>query len=106
MTLPRLLNSIDLHMTIEEVRKLSTLARLRFSDEELSNFTAEFSSIVEYVGRIADANLDNVEPLASVSGSVNQTRVDVEGECLPVDEALRNAPNKNDAFFKVPRVLD
>lgn len=92
-------------MTVEEVRKLSELARLRFTDAELEQFTREFTSIVDYVGTITKANLEGVEPLASVSGAEDITRLDVEGECLSTSEALHNAPKKNEAFFKVPRVL-
>ncbi len=92
-------------MTIDDVRKLAELARLQFSDEELSQFTAEFSAIVDYVGLIAQADLTSVEPLASVSGALNVVRPDEPGTCLSSEDALRNAPSKNEAFFKVPRVL-
>lgn len=92
-------------MTIDEVRKLSELARLRFTEEELEAFSKDFSSIVDYIGRIGSIDLDGVEPLTSVSGAVNRVRPDVEGECLPSDQALQNAPSNNEAFFKVPRVL-
>jgi aspartyl-tRNA(Asn)/glutamyl-tRNA(Gln) amidotransferase subunit C len=92
-------------MTVEEVRQLATLARLRFTDEELAKFTAEFSAIVDYIGHITAADLTGVEPLTSVSGAENRTRADVEGDGLTAEEALRNAPSKNEAFFKVPRVL-
>lgn len=92
-------------MTVEEVRKLSELARLTFSDEELEQFTKEFTAIVEYVGTITGANLEGVEPLASVSGAENISRADIQGDCLSTEDALSNAPKKNEAFFKVPRVL-
>lgn len=92
-------------MTTEEIRELSALARLSFTETELEKFASEFSAIVEYVGTITAANLEGVEPLSSVSGAENVERLDVAGECLDVAQALQNAPKKNEAFFKVPRVL-
>lgn len=92
-------------MTVEEVQKLSELARLSFTQTELEQFTREFTSIVDYVGTITSANLVGIEPLSSVSGAENITRPDVEGQCLSTEDALQNAPKKNEAFFKVPRVL-
>jgi aspartyl-tRNA(Asn)/glutamyl-tRNA(Gln) amidotransferase subunit C len=49
--------------------------------------------------------MQGVEPMTHVHEVVNVMRDDVVGECLTTEEALRNAPKKNDAFFKVPKVL-
>jgi aspartyl-tRNA(Asn)/glutamyl-tRNA(Gln) amidotransferase subunit C len=92
-------------MTSSDIVKIAELARLKFSEDEIATFTDEFNRIVDYVGTIASLNLDGVEPLTTVSGAVNVTREDVAGECLTTDEALSNAPRKNEAFFKVPKVL-
>jgi aspartyl-tRNA(Asn)/glutamyl-tRNA(Gln) amidotransferase subunit C len=92
-------------MTREEVQKIAELAQLQFTEEELKTFADEFSRIVDYVGTIGSVDMTNVEPLSSVSGQTMTMRDDVAGECLTTDEALANAPKKNDAFFKVPKVL-
>lgn len=92
-------------MTTEDVQKIARLARLEFSDAELESFAKEFTMCVDYVGTIASVDLSNVEPLVSVNDTTNELREDVVGECLPTAEALKNAPKKNDAFFKVPKVL-
>lgn len=92
-------------MTSNEILRIAELARLNFSEEEIESFTTDFNRIVDYVGTIASMNLDGIEPLTVVSGAVNVSRDDVAGECLTTVEALSNAPRKNEAFFKVPKVL-
>ncbi len=92
-------------MTTEDVKKIADLARLCFTDDEIERFTQEFTKIVDYVGTITAVDMSDVEPLASVNDLHNVFREDVVGECLTTEEALRNAPKKNEAFFKVPKVL-
>ncbi|RPI65084.1 MAG: Asp-tRNA(Asn)/Glu-tRNA(Gln) amidotransferase subunit GatC [Ignavibacteriae bacterium] len=92
-------------MTTEDVRKIADLARLCFTDDEVEQFTQEFTKIVDYVGTIAAVDMSNVEPLSSVNDLHNVFREDVAGECLSTEEALSNAPKKNESFFKVPKVL-
>jgi aspartyl-tRNA(Asn)/glutamyl-tRNA(Gln) amidotransferase subunit C len=92
-------------MTTNEVKAVADLARLQFTDEELERFAREFSDIVEYVGVINAVDMHGVEPMTHVHEVVNVMREDVVGDCLTTEEALRNAPKKNDAFFKVPKVL-
>jgi aspartyl-tRNA(Asn)/glutamyl-tRNA(Gln) amidotransferase subunit C len=92
-------------MTTEDVKKIADLARLCFTDDEIERFAQEFTKIVDYVGTITSVDMKDVEPLASVNDLHNVFREDVVGDCLTTEEALRNAPKKNEAFFKVPKVL-
>jgi aspartyl-tRNA(Asn)/glutamyl-tRNA(Gln) amidotransferase subunit C len=50
-------------------------------------------------------NLDGVEPLVHITESTNVFREDVPHTSLSRDEALSNAPKRNEGFFKVPKVL-
>jgi aspartyl-tRNA(Asn)/glutamyl-tRNA(Gln) amidotransferase subunit C len=92
-------------MNVQEIHRIAELARLRFSDAEAEAFAEQFSSIVDYVGAINSVDMTGVEPLTSVNNTVNVLREDVVGECLTTEEALRNAPKKNESFIKVPKVL-
>jgi len=92
-------------MTREEVQRIAELAQLSFTEEELDRFAEEFSRIVDYVGTITSVEMSGIEPMASVTGTTNMFREDVVGTCLATEIALANAPKKNDAFFKVPKVL-
>ncbi len=92
-------------MNATEVLRIAELSRLHFSDEEAAAFAEQFSNIVEYVGAINGIDMQNVEPLVSINDHVNVLREDIVGECLTTEEALRNASKKDEAFFKVPKVL-
>lgn len=92
-------------MTTAELSRIAELARLRFSDEELVAFGEQFENIVAYVGAINAVDMTGVEPMSHVNDATNVMRADVVGECLTTEEALSNAPKKNEAFFKVPKVL-
>jgi aspartyl-tRNA(Asn)/glutamyl-tRNA(Gln) amidotransferase subunit C len=88
-----------------EVAAIAELARLRFSDDELDTFTEQFGKILDYVGAIASLDVEGVEPMTHVHDVVNVLREDVVGTSISTAEALSNAPKKNEAFFKVPKVL-
>lgn len=92
-------------MTTEDVQRIAELAKLRFTETELEVFAKQFSSIVEYVGQVAAADLSGVEPMTCCHEGPVALRIDVVGPTLTTAEALTNAPQKNDAFFKVPKVL-
>jgi aspartyl-tRNA(Asn)/glutamyl-tRNA(Gln) amidotransferase subunit C len=89
----------------ETVEYVAELARLNFSESEIDEFAAQFQKILSYVGEIEKLDLDSVEPLRHISETSNVFREDVVGECLTREEALRNAPNRNESFFKVPKVI-
>lgn len=92
-------------MTTEEVQRIAELAKLKFSDAELADFAEEFTRIVDYVGTVAAADLHDVEPMTCCHEGAAELRADVVGATLPTATALSNAPQKNEAFFKVPKVL-
>lgn len=92
-------------MTTEELQRIAELARLSFTPDELTQFAQQFENIISYVSVINAADLGAVEPQAHVNDAVNITRPDVVGDCLTTEQALSNAPKKNEAFFKVPKVL-
>ena len=92
-------------MTPEQVQHIARLARLRFSDEEIEGFTAQFNQIVAYVEKLDEVDTEGVEPMASVLEAVNVLRDDLAGPMLSPAEALRNAPKKTEGFFSVPKVI-
>jgi aspartyl-tRNA(Asn)/glutamyl-tRNA(Gln) amidotransferase subunit C len=92
-------------MNVDDIHRIAELSRLRYSDDEARAFAEQFDTIVSYIGTISSVPMDDVEPLAAVNDHVNVLREDVVGECLTTEEALANAPKKNEAFIKVPKVL-
>jgi aspartyl-tRNA(Asn)/glutamyl-tRNA(Gln) amidotransferase subunit C len=88
------------------VQKVAHLARLDLSDSELEEFTAQLRSIIEYVEKINQLDTEGVEPLAHCLPVTNCFREDEARDSLEVEQALANAPMRDDAFFRVPKILD
>jgi aspartyl-tRNA(Asn)/glutamyl-tRNA(Gln) amidotransferase subunit C len=92
-------------VTIHDVEKVAALARLRFSEEEKQTLTAQLNTILDYVEQLNRLDTGTVEPLAQVVNLQNVFRDDTLVPGVTRNEALKNAPAKTDAFFKVPKVL-
>jgi len=93
-------------LSTDQVRWVAHLARLELTDDEAATFTRDLTAIVDYVNQLQSVNTDNVEPLAHAVELANVFRADEPAESLPVDEALANAPQRQDDFYAVPAVLD
>ena len=88
------------------VRHVAMLSRLALSDEEVARFASELSAIVQYVDQLNEVNTDGVEPTAHVLPVHNVFREDEVRPSPPPDVSLANAPQRQDTFFRVPKVLD
>jgi len=93
-------------LSIADVAKVAILARLRLSPEELETFTGQLNSIVDYVAQLQELDTTGVEPLAHGIELRNVFRDDVRGPALEREQALANAPKRNQASFLVPAVLE
>jgi len=89
--------------TVEHVARL---ARLDLAPEELDRCGAQLGAILDYVARISELDLTGVEPLARAAEASNVFREDDPRPPLDRAEALRNAPQRTDEFFVVPRVVE
>jgi aspartyl-tRNA(Asn)/glutamyl-tRNA(Gln) amidotransferase subunit C len=89
-----------------QVRRVAVLSRLELSDAEVTRFSDQLSSIVEYIEKLNELDTDNVEPLAHCLPVHNVLREDVPRPSLSNEAALANAPEREDAYFKVPKILD
>ncbi|NLO89143.1 MAG: Asp-tRNA(Asn)/Glu-tRNA(Gln) amidotransferase subunit GatC [Clostridia bacterium] len=92
-------------LTREEVEQVAMVARLELSEEEAENYTQELNSILQYVDKLHELDLKNVEPMVHVLTINNVFREDKVGEGLSRDAALDNAPRKEDGQFIVPKIV-
>ncbi|MCX6135011.1 MAG: Asp-tRNA(Asn)/Glu-tRNA(Gln) amidotransferase subunit GatC [Ignavibacteriales bacterium] len=92
-------------VTLKDVDHIAKLARLEFTDEEKATFTHQLNSILAYVEQLNKLDTTNVEPLAHVIELEDAFRVDVVRPGVSQEDALKNAPAKNEKFFKVPKVI-
>jgi aspartyl-tRNA(Asn)/glutamyl-tRNA(Gln) amidotransferase subunit C len=86
----------------DEVLHVARLARLALTDEEVERLGAQLNAILEAVGKVAELDLEGVEPTAHPLDVVNVWAEDEQRPSLPVEEALANAPDREQGFFKVP----
>lgn len=88
-----------------EVEKVSLLARLLLSETELEQMTGQLGAVLEYMTLLEQVDTTGVEPMAHPLDMVDALREDVAGPSLPREQALANAPNRDDACYRVPAVL-
>ena len=81
---------------------MARLARLELSEDELERFAAQLDAILEAVGKVAELDLSGVEPTAHPLDLANVWAEDEPRPPLSVDEALANAPDREDDAFRVP----
>ena len=86
----------------DEVLHVARLARLALTEEELDRLGRELNAILEAVGKVSELDLDDVEPTSHPLALVNVWAEDEPRPCLPVEEALANAPEREGSYFKVP----
>ena len=90
----------------EDVRHIAGLSKLKFTEEEIEDFTKKFSQVLEYVEKLKEVDTENIEPTYQVNSSSQFMREDKIEESFKRDEALLNAPDKEFGYFKLPKVLE
>jgi aspartyl-tRNA(Asn)/glutamyl-tRNA(Gln) amidotransferase subunit C len=86
----------------DEVVHVARLARLALTEEELDRFAGQLDAILEAVGKVAELDLEDVEPTLHPLALANVWAEDEPRPSLSVDEALANAPDPEDGAFRVP----
>jgi len=89
-------------ITREQVLHVAKLARLALTDEELERLGAQLDAILDAVSKVSELDLSDVPPTSHPLEVVNVWEDDEPRPCLPVEEALANAPEREGDFFKVP----
>ena len=84
---------------------LSRLAKLNFDEQTIEEMKSDFEKILGFVDKLSEIDTKGVEPLIYLSDEVNILRADEIGEEVTQKEALKNAPQKDSDYFKVPTVL-
>lgn len=91
------------HFSVEHIARL---ARLDLSDEEKRLFGSQLSDILRYVEKLDELDTSAVEPTSHVLELTNVMRDDRPRPSLPPDEALSNAPDRVENFYRVPRIIE
>lgn len=95
-----------MHLTQDEVRHVAELAKLQLSDAEVVQFTEQLSAVLDYAERLQEVDTSHVPPTPYPLPLTNVLRDDVAGDCFSNDDALANAPDRADGFFRVKAYFD
>lgn len=90
----------------EDVLHIAALAKLKFDESEIENFTSQFNEILSYIEKLNELNTENVEPLAHPFESQNVFREDELKQSVSTEDALKNSPSRTEEFFRVPKVIN
>ncbi|RPI05358.1 MAG: Asp-tRNA(Asn)/Glu-tRNA(Gln) amidotransferase subunit GatC [Ignavibacteriae bacterium] len=92
-------------VTVKDVEHIAMLAKLEFTDVEKEKFTHQMNQILEYMDQLNTLDTSMIEPLSHVIELSNVFRPDEIKPGVSTEDALKNAPARNEQFFKVPKVI-
>jgi len=87
------------------VDKLAQLSQLDFDEKGKTQMTSDLNKILALVNKLEELDTANVEPLVYLNNETNVLREDQVGQHLSKNDALKNGPDKDSDYFKVPTVL-
>ncbi|HKV25014.1 MAG TPA: Asp-tRNA(Asn)/Glu-tRNA(Gln) amidotransferase subunit GatC [Candidatus Acidoferrum sp.] len=94
----------------EDVERVAELAYLDLSGAELEMYRAQIDEILEYIGKLNELDTQNVEPMAQVltrdQDADATLRDDVVLTCGVAEEILKQAPDPEKPYFRVPKVIE
>lgn len=90
-------------ITKAQIEHLAHLSRLQLSEEEVLRMQEDMTSILDFVAKIEALDLEGVAPLTQMSPATNVVREDRVGHMLSKEDALKNAPDANSDYFRVPK---
>jgi aspartyl-tRNA(Asn)/glutamyl-tRNA(Gln) amidotransferase subunit C len=97
-------------LTKKEVEKIAELARLGLKEEEKEKFAEDLSSVIGYVQKLSEVNIEKVEPMTGGTNLESVTRKDDETKNIADlkmrEEILTATPDRQDDYFKVPSILE
>jgi len=92
-------------ITIKDVEYVAGLAKLELSEAEKRKFAKELDKIIKYIDQLKEVDTENIPPTSHIIPMENVLRENKVEISLSQDEALTNAPDKKDEYFKVPKVI-
>ena len=90
----------------ETVDHIAHLSRLQFEGEDKVAIKNDMNRIINFMAKLEEVNTDNVEPLIFMSEEINVLREDVAVVSVTQTEALKNGPQTDSDYFRIPKVLD
>ena len=95
-----------MRLSREEVTHIATLCRIGMTDEDLERFAEQLSQILEQFEVLDRVDTSDIPPTAQTFDMHSVFRDDAPGEALPQDDALLNAPRREEQYFRVQAILE
>ena len=90
----------------DTVRRIAHLARIGVKNSEISHLQGELNAMLKFVEQLAEVDVEGVEPMTSVTPMAMKKRADVVNDGGIADDIVKNAPETQDHFFLVPKVVE
>ena len=88
------------------VRRIAHLARVAVEDKEVEHLQGEINAILSFVEALSAVDVEGVEPMTSVMPMTLRMRVDEVTDGFIAADVVANAPEREDSFFVVPKVVE
>jgi len=93
-------------ITLEQVRHVARLARLRLSPDEEERVRADMDEMLAYVDKLNELDTKDVAPTAQVGEAGTPMRDDEVTNAPAADAMLANSPSRERNYFKVPKIIE
>ena len=94
-----------MEVNIKLIQDIAKLSKLKFDDSAEEKMKSDLEKMLAFVDKLNEINTEGVDPLIYMSEEVNVLREDKISENTSQEDALKNAPEKDSDYFKVPTVL-
>jgi aspartyl-tRNA(Asn)/glutamyl-tRNA(Gln) amidotransferase subunit C len=95
-------------MKVDEalVRRIAHLARIKVSDQDVEHLEGELTSILGFVEQLSEVDTSGVEPMTSTVDMSMMQREDIVTDGGYAEDIVKNAPEADDHYFMVPKVVE
>ena len=90
----------------DTVRRIAHLARIAVADSEVEGLRNELNAMLAFVDQLNEVNVEGVEPMISVTPMVMKKRIDAVTDGNDAEAVLKNAPQSEDSYYLVPKVIE
>lgn len=88
------------------VKRVAKLSRIAISEENLGKMEGELNAILGFVEQLSEVDVEGIEPMTSVTPMEMKKRKDGVTDGAKADDIIANAPESDDNFFIVPKVVE
>jgi aspartyl-tRNA(Asn)/glutamyl-tRNA(Gln) amidotransferase subunit C len=90
----------------DKIKHTAKLARISFDEKQIESLSKDLSNIFNFIEKLNKINTENIKPLTSILDHTLRFREDKITDGRIRNKILENAPNKNEEFFIVPKVIE